>query len=136
MTDRSEPVARTVVVVEDEPFVRDLAVSELEDSGYPVVDFSTADEALRYLAGHASAIAAVFTDIQMPGRLSGLDLAEIIDRTWPAIGLLVTSGGLRIDAARLPHRARFVQKPWRAAEVLACLGDLGQEQRQATPIRA
>lgn len=136
MTHRPDPVAHTVVVVEDEPFVRDLAVCELEEGGYPVVDFATADEALHYLSAHAAAIAAVFTDVQMPGRLNGLDLARIVDRTWPEIGLLVTSGGLQIDAARLPQRARFVQKPWRAAEVLTCLGAIGRERSCIAPLRA
>lgn len=113
-----EPRPCTVIVVEDDVLVRDLAVSELEDAGYHVIDFPTADEALVHLTDHADEAQVVFTDVQMPGRLNGLDLVDIVSRRWPGIQVLVTSGGTLVNPAKLPPCARFVAKPWRGADLL------------------
>ena len=108
----------TVVVVEDEHVVRELAVCELEESGFNVLEFPTADAALAHLQSHGGETAVVFTDVQMPGRLNGLDLVDIVSRSWPEIGVLVTSGGALVDPGALPSCARFVAKPWRAADIV------------------
>jgi hypothetical protein len=60
----------------------------------------------------------LFTDVQMPGRLNGLELVDIVSRAWPAIGVLVTSGGPLVNPSKLPPCARFVAKPWRAADIV------------------
>ena len=114
----SPPPNRTVLVVEDEFLVREIAVCELEDSGFTVVEFPTADDALAHLQSHEGETAVLFTDVQMPGRLNGLDLVDIVSRSWPQIGVLVTSGGPLVNPAKLPPRARFVPKPWRAADIV------------------
>ncbi len=118
MSDPSALCSLRIVVVEDEPFVRELAVCELEDGGFAVDCFATADEALRHLADHAAEIAVVFTDVQMPGRIDGLALTAIVARSWPGIKVLVTSGGISVDTGLLPPCAIFVPKPWRAADIV------------------
>ena len=112
------PSNRTVLVVEDEFLVREIAVSELVDSGFTVIEFPTADDALEHLRSHEGETAVVFTDVQMPGRLNGLDLVDIVSRSWPQIGVLVTSGGPLVNPTELPPCARFVPKPWRAADIV------------------
>ena len=109
----------TVLVVEDEFLVRELAVCELEDCGFKVIEFPTADEALRHLESHVGETAVVFTDVQMPGRLNGLDLVDIVSRCWPSIGMLVTSGGPLVNPAKLPPGTKFVSKPWKADDVVS-----------------
>jgi DNA-binding NtrC family response regulator len=118
--------SRTVIVVEDEFLVRELAVCELEDGGFHVIEFASADAALAHLAAHPDEAAVVFTDVQMPGRLNGLDLVEIVSRTWPAIRILVTSGGTLVNPSILPHCARFVPKPWRAADIVSRVQGLSE----------
>jgi DNA-binding LytR/AlgR family response regulator len=56
---------------------------------------------------------AVFTDIQMPGEMDGIALAHEIQRCWPWVHLLVTSGQLQPTAAELPPKTRFLPKPYR-----------------------
>ena len=124
MNDLSAVPSLRIVVVEDEPFVRELAICELEDCGFAVDGFGTADEALRHLVRHAAETAVVFTDVQMPGRLDGLALTDIVARSWPAIGVLVTSGGSSVDMALLPRCARFIPKPWRATDVVLRVTEL------------
>ncbi len=110
--------SNTVVLVEDEFLVRDLTVCELEENGYRVVEFDTADAALPYLRLHGGEIFAVVTDVQMPGTLNGLQLADIVSHIWPDVRVLVTSGGPLVDPGRLPPCAKFLRKPWRPAEIV------------------
>ena len=117
---------KTVVIVEDEFLVRDLAVCELEENGYRVVEFDTADAALPYLRLHGGETLVVVTDVQMPGRLNGLQLADIVSHIWPDIPVLVTSGGPLVDPGRLPRCARFLRKPWHPAEIVEKIRSLSR----------
>ena len=112
------PSVMTVVVVEDELLVRDLVACELEEHGYRVVEFDTADDALPYLRLHGGGACILVTDVQMPGTLNGLQLADILSHMWPETPVLVTSGGSLVDPKRLPPRAGFLRKPWRPAEII------------------
>ena len=123
--DRMIEVLRTppvVLMVEDEPIVRELGVTILESAGYVVIEAATAVEALRALEAGAQ-VHLVFTDIQMPGEFDGLELAHRISDRWPAIHLLVASGFGPGDRS-LPAGGRFLPKPYRAADVLRHVGEL------------
>ena len=109
---RNSGAGRVVVIVEDEFLVRDLAVCELEENGFRVVEFETADAALPYLEEHGGEAALIVTDVQMPGRLDGLGLVALLSRWWPNLPVLVTSGGPLVDPRKLPARASFLSKPW------------------------
>lgn len=115
----------TVVVVEDEPIIRMIAVEALEDAGYSTVEFGTAEEAIAFCASGKRDIAAVFTDINMPGDLDGLDLVSIVSRTRPHAVLVVSSGRYQERPADLPHRAIFLPKPWRAPELVRAIKGRG-----------
>ena len=106
-----------IALVEDEPIVRDLAACELSDLGFKVVEFGSADAALPWLRSHGADIAVVVTDVQMPGKLNGLQLADILNDLFPRLAILVTSGGPLVDPRKLPPCARFVAKPWRPADL-------------------
>jgi two-component system, response regulator PdtaR len=72
----------TVLVVEDEPWVR-LSVSEdLAEAGYDVLVAANADEAIEILERRRD-IRLVFTDVDMPGSMDGLKLAAFISDRWP-----------------------------------------------------
>ncbi len=109
---------KTVIVVEDEMMVRELVVGELQEQGYSVVEFANADTALAYLNQNSDDALLVLTDVQMPGTLNGLELAEIVARTWPALPVLVTSGGALVDPKALPGKARFLPKPWHPSDMV------------------
>ena len=117
----------TVVFVEDEALVRDVAVCELEDHGFTVIEFDSADEALPYLSQHGGEPCVVVTDVQMPGALNGLQLVDILSQLWPSTPLLVTSGGALVDPRRLPPNARFLRKPWRPAEMVDRVATLASD---------
>jgi FixJ family two-component response regulator len=123
----------TVVVVEDDVLVREIAVAELEDSGFQVVGFASADEALPYLRRHGAEAGLMLTDVQMPGTMNGLQLADIVSRLCPRLPILVMSGGSTVDPARLPTSARFLRKPWHPLDMVARVRSLADSSvaRQA-----
>ncbi len=124
-----EAQSAVILVVEDEPLVRLFAEEVLaEDGGYRVLAVSNADDALAVLKRHLD-VALVFTDINMPGSMSGLDLAHRVHAVSPAIGLLVTSGA-GLDGA-LPPGARFLEKPVMPMVLVATVGDLLAERHGA-----
>ena len=106
-----------VLVVEDEFLIRLAAVAALEQAGLQVAHAGSAEEALPLLLRRAD-IAVLFTDINMPGRMNGLDLAFEVRRRRPAIGVLLTSSTRPSDLKMLGG-ARFLAKPYLAEELVA-----------------
>ncbi len=109
---------RTVVVVEDEPLVRLTATTMFEDAGITVVEFANGDDAIDYVRDHKQDVAAIFTDVYLPGETDGLELAGIVSEVCPDITVLVTSGNLRDRPGQLGPRVRYVTKPWHPRDVL------------------
>jgi DNA-binding NtrC family response regulator len=103
--------ARIVLVVEDEPMIRLFLADTLEDAGFAVLEAGSVLEAIAIL-GVRNDIDAIFTDVDMPGGLSGIDLAGMVARVSPTIGIVVTSGRTNIGSTDLPRRARFLPKPY------------------------
>ena len=104
-----------VLVVEDEAFIREDVIDVLEQSGFEALRAANAGDALTVLAARPD-IRAVFTDIQMPGTLDGLDLARHVAARRPDIAVLVTSGRSYIAPDDLPPTSRFLPKPYIAAD--------------------
>ena len=96
-TDRSEvPLGyrdELILVVEDEPAVRQFSVDALSELGYRVIQASGAEEALRLLADHDD-VALLFTDIVMP-EINGAKLAELARAQRPDLKVLFTTGYTR-----------------------------------------
>lgn len=85
----------------------------LEDFGYCVLEAADAEEALATL-DIDSDIEIVITDVQMPGKIDGLGLVDILMRRFPQIKTLVTSG-LTSSHEALSHGAKkFLRKPYTA----------------------
>lgn len=105
-----------VLVVEDEPLVRDYVSSVLGQSGFGVVEAATADEALSRIA-HES-ICAVVSDVAMPGSIDGFELARRVRQAWPRTGVVLVSGVHEPERAYLPGGVRFITKPVKASTLL------------------
>ena len=113
MTLISKPL---ILVVDDDALVRVHSNLVLEDAGYEVVEASNAADALAKLEERPD-ISALFTDVRMPGALNGIDLANAVHAQRPDITILVTSGTDNGTTAAIPEAARFVQKPYTAAQL-------------------
>lgn len=112
---------RCVLVVEDEPIIRMDTVSMLEEAGMTVVEFDSADEALDFTKSNMPDIAAIFTDVNLRGGLSGIDLASIVAEIAPQITLIVTSGRFDKKPYELPDSVQFLRKPWLPLQVLSAM---------------
>jgi nitrogen-specific signal transduction histidine kinase len=115
----------TILVVEDDPFVRGYAVSTITSLGYRVVAAMNGLEALSRLSS-GDDIRLMFSDIVMPGGMNGLELLEKARTLRPDLKVLLTSGyALETLGARgrLPPGTSFLNKPYRK-------GDLGRRLRE------
>ncbi|RYE59081.1 MAG: response regulator [Rhizobiaceae bacterium] len=102
---------QAVLIVEDEPLLRLMAIDVVEDAGFDAVEACDADEAIRILESRRD-ITIVFTDIDMPGSMDGLLLAAAVRDRWPPIQIIVTSGYARFRDPVLPPGAVFFRKPY------------------------
>ena len=106
------------LVVEDDPDVRNLAAAMLEETELEVVEVESAEEALAFLERNGPAVALIFADVWLSGAVDGVELARIVKRRWPSVRVLVTSGDAGERLHDLPRDAAFIQKPWRALDIL------------------
>jgi CheY-like chemotaxis protein len=104
-----------IVVVDDDVFERLGASGMFVDAGYRVLEAGDADEALRFFETNSD-IRLLFTDVSMPGSMSGSDLAHQVAERWPEVGIIVTSG--RPRPHKLPLTMLFHDKPYEPAAVL------------------
>ncbi|MEK7466150.1 MAG: PAS domain S-box protein [Planctomycetota bacterium] len=109
----------TILVVEDEPRVRALAVRVLREIGYFVIEAEDPAHAIRVAETEKREIHLLFTDVVLPG-ISGPEIARRFSAVRPRSRVLFTSGHLDSAApgSRLPERASFLAKPF-TDEVLA-----------------
>ena len=119
----AERAAPVVLVVEDDPFLRMLAVEFVNEAGFETLEAGNADQAIAILES-CSGIGVLFTDINMPGTMDGLKLALVVSSRWPAIGILIVSGHVLLPLADLPPNGRFLGKPYRAEAMIAELHSL------------
>jgi CheY-like chemotaxis protein len=114
------PAAPIVLVVEDEPLLRMMAVDLVEDAGFDALEAADGDEAVRILETRDD-IRVVFTDVHMPGKLDGVELAARVRDRWPPVGIIVTSGRMMKDEVALPSRGVFLAKPYSHRHVVQLL---------------
>lgn len=108
-----------IFVVEDQGLLRLAAVDLLQEAGFDTIEAGSADAALEIMKARWREVRVLFTDIQMPGRLDGVDLAEEVHRCWPDVLLLVTSGGVRLSDEDIPDHGKFLPKPYRGSTLIA-----------------
>jgi CheY-like chemotaxis protein len=112
-----------VLVVEDDPVIRVLAVDIVERAGFRAIDVGSADEAVAVLESRDD-IRLVFTDIEMPGSMDGLKLVHAIGDRWPPVLLIVASGAAVLQESQLPMGARLFGKPYNAERIGTALREL------------
>src|SRR5580692_1491510 len=86
------PFKPIALVVEDDVFQRDLAVLVLEESEISVIQCENAEEALRVLEKMDGCVSMMFTDVNLTGKIDGVELAHFATQCYPNIHVIVTSG--------------------------------------------
>src|SRR5215218_10331700 len=96
-----------VLLVEDEMLVRMLAAEVLSEAGFTIIESGSAEEALAVLQTRPD-VRVLFTDVNMPGALDGLGLAQIVHERAPEVSILIGSGRIRPLSGELPPGAQFI----------------------------
>ncbi|HEY1229605.1 MAG TPA: response regulator, partial [Ramlibacter sp.] len=112
--------AGCVLLVEDDPLVRDTVRSGLEVSGFEVLAAGDADEALRLVAG-THRIDVVLTDVVMPGSMNGVDLARVLARDHPRLRVVIATG--YTDRSIDVPGVRTLAKPYALHQAVAALNE-------------
>lgn len=115
----------TILLVEDEPPIREVVGQVLASSGYAVLAAGTGEEALR-LAGERPEIDAIITDIRLPdmyGRRLTQRVSEVRGLAAAPLGVVYMSGNVDevADDGPLSRRERFLAKPFEFTELLELL---------------
>jgi CheY-like chemotaxis protein len=110
----------SVLFVEDDPLVRDVVGPALKASGFHVVVARDGEEAVDLLQA-GKHFDLLLSDIVMPGRVSGIDLAEFVQQRFPAIRVLLATGysDRRISLPGI----RILAKPYNVADVVDALNE-------------
>jgi CheY-like chemotaxis protein len=111
----------TVLVVEDETLISHLVADWLNDRGFAVHQAASGDEALDYI-DQGGPVDVMFTDVNLPGSLSGAELAAQVRARRPELPIVYASGRYSADEiAPLMSRSVFVTKPCDPADVCSLL---------------
>ncbi len=110
----------TILVVEDEPAVREVAVAILEGLGYQVLEAEDGKAALRLIAAHGREIALMLTDVVLPGQLRGRELTRQAVLACPGLKVLYMSGYTEnaiMQDGRLDEGVNLIGKPFQREEL-------------------
>ena len=109
--------AISVLLVEDEVLISHLVAEELSERGFEVHEMATADEALRYIES-GGAFDVLVTDINLPGRMDGRELACRVREQRPELPVVYASGRYQSwDVGQLVPRSVFMSKPYNPEDV-------------------
>ena len=113
----------TLLLVEDEDEIRELATIMLEGKGYHIIPAADAEEAILKAEQYGGGIQALITDVVMP-RINGVQLAEILAAKLPHLRILFVSGHCRESVSPetlSANRAEYLQKPYRSDSLIAAV---------------
>jgi two-component system, response regulator PdtaR len=124
MVDTPKPEPLVVLVAEDEPLLRMLAVDVLTEEGFVTIEAGSATEALTLCKACPEAVDVLFTDVRMPGSMDGLELAHKVHERWPWIVILIASGNIFLSREELPDGAKFLPKPYDMHRVIGVVREM------------
>jgi signal transduction histidine kinase/FixJ family two-component response regulator len=110
----------TILVVEDEAGVREIAVAILRNLGYRVLEAPDGDEGLLMFGAHAAEIDMLLTDVVLPGKVRGRELAERITAMRPEVKVLFMSGYTEnsiVHHGRLDDGVQLLGKPFKREQL-------------------
>ena len=110
-----------ILVVEDDPLILEFLCEILQEEGFVVEPQISADAAAGYLELHADNVALLLTDITMPGKLNGADLANQFGDRWPDKPIMIRAGFETPETSGVRHEVSFIKKPWALGQLLDCV---------------
>jgi two-component system, response regulator PdtaR len=112
----------TVLLVEDEALIREMIAEELREAGLNVIEAEDGDLAADLIATHDD-IDLLFTDIKLPGRTDGWEVARQARRRFASLPVVYASGHAISRSAEVPN-AIFFNKPYKPSAVVQVIKGL------------
>jgi len=125
----------TILVVDDDRFIRNLVVDTLESFGYTLIGAASGEEALRLMSAWKDPVHLLLTDVIMPG-MNGKELAEQVKARYPGMPVLYMSG---YSGDVIAHRGlldagvEYLQKPLTPSRLLKRVREILDGRDEATP---
>jgi CheY-like chemotaxis protein len=119
------PALGRVLIVEDDTFVAELAADMLGELGFETTVTHSAKEALERLAGGVKP-KLVFTDVVMPGGITGIELARKLRERFPELPILLTTG--YSEQVSATQGFPVLQKPYELNALAAAVSDLLKQE--------
>jgi CheY-like chemotaxis protein len=123
---QSNPLSRSVLVVEDDPILLMAMVEFVEDAGCEAIEAWSVLEAIRILETRTD-IRMVFTDLDMRGSTAGMKLAATIRNRWPPIELVMVSSQTW-KAEQIPARGVVLEKPFDRHRIVSALRAMASDR--------
>ncbi|MGI4976829.1 MAG: response regulator [Janthinobacterium lividum] len=112
-----------MLLVEDEPVIREIMAESLVDAGYDVVEAASGDEAMALIRARIHAFTILVTDFHMPGDSNGADVAACLRVEYPGLPVVIASG--RPDVFKPAWRTELgyglLRKPYVPRELVALI---------------
>lgn len=110
-----------ILVVEDEFLIRLMLAEELTESGFAVCEAENGDRASALIAAQPDAFTLLVTDVHMPGKLDGIEVARLLREHRPDIPIIYTTGRPDVIDALGPlgEQEVLIPKPFAPSELLA-----------------
>jgi DNA-binding response OmpR family regulator len=119
---------KPVLVVEDEALIAALIEDELQTAGFNVVSTHCGDDAIKLLSRAGAAFSCLITDVHMPSKSNGWDVADHARQIWPTLPVIyVTGAGSHDWPKRGVQNSRLITKPFAAEAVVAAAHALVQD---------
>jgi CheY-like chemotaxis protein len=113
---QSMPFRAKALVVEYDQIQREMIGLLLEESDFDVIACDSAEAAEEVLQRVAGSLALLLTDVNLAGRMDGVELAHVARKYNPELGVIVTSGNPL--GRELPEGAQFWAKPWAPLDII------------------
>ncbi len=111
-TAPSQGAGETILLVEDEPLLRELARTILTDAGYKVLDAERSEDAFALWDQHCDEIELLLTDMVLPGGMTGRELAESLQQRKLGLKVIYTTGYSQDLLEAKDEAVNFLQKPY------------------------
>ncbi len=112
-------IAPSILIVEDEPLVRDVTGMEFEDAGFTVFAADNGEAALALLAANPH-IDVLFTDISLRNSIDGWEIAVRARRLCPDIAVCYATG-YSSDPLKIVENGQFFKKPYLPTQIIAAV---------------
>ena len=117
-----------ILVVEDDPLIREFVVEALREEGYEVIHAANGEQALAWCKRRVADV--LVTDIKLPGRIDGWQIAEHCREHDPGLPVIYATGFSPVEARPVPG-SLTLQKPYHPDRIVKAVREMGRERRNS-----